>query len=153
MTDRPVKNPERVSPALWSSGPGPVGLNPGGRHVIDTSKESPSMAKIEKTGVYENADGDRVFYRENHPVHEDVLADLKMVDEGVPVSDTERRRLEREQARMQRLRDEQGTDTADYGKDAGKRAVFGAPENRMEPTPENRGDAKTADDAAKSTKK
>jgi hypothetical protein len=118
MTDRPVKNPERVSPVLWSSGPGPVGLNPGGRNVIDTSKESPGMAKIEKTGVYENADGDRVFYRENHPVHEDVLA-------------------EREQARMQRLRDEQGTDTADYGSKS-KRAKGAAPENRMEPAPENR---------------
>jgi hypothetical protein len=137
MTDRPVKNPERVSPALWSSGPGPVGLNPGGRNVIDTSKESPGMAKIEKTGVYENADGDRVFYRENHPVHEDVLADLKLVGEGVPVSDTEKARLEREQARMQRLRDEQGTDTADYGSKS-KRSKGAAPENRMEPAPENR---------------
>lgn len=138
MTDRPVKNPERVPPALWSSGPGPVGRNPGGRYVIDGTKETLDVAKIDKTGVYENADGDRVFYRENHPVHEDVLADLKMVDEGLPVSDTERRRLEREQARMQKVRDEQGTDTADYG-DQNKRSKGAAPENRaVAGAPENR---------------
>jgi hypothetical protein len=66
-----------------------------------------------------------------------VLADLKLVGEGVPVSDTEKARLEREQARMQRLRDEQGTDTADYGSKS-KRSKGAAPENRMEPAPENR---------------
>jgi hypothetical protein len=82
MTDRLVKNPERVPPALWSSGPGPVGLNPGGRYVIDGTKESIDVAKIDKTGVYENADGDRVFYAANHPVHEDVLADLKTGGRG-----------------------------------------------------------------------
>jgi hypothetical protein len=95
------------------------------------------VAKIEKTGVYENADGDRVFYAANHPVHEDVLADLKLVDEGLPVSDTEKRRLEREQARAQKVRDEQGTDTADYG--TSKRSKGAAPENRAEAgAPENR---------------
>lgn len=130
MTDRIVKNPSRVP---WiSQVVNPVGRNPGGRYVI-TQGESAAMPVIEKTGTYEDGEGNRFLYREGHPMTAEQKDDLTLKDAGLVQTDAEKARYERQLAHEKRLREEQGADVAPAEVDTfARRALPGAPENRME---------------------
>lgn len=130
---RLTKNPFRVPVALQRAEP--VGRLPGNPDAVTVVKieERNAMPKIDKTGVYEDRDGNRFFFEEGHILTDAQERELTLKDAGLPQTDEEKKRAERAAERQREI------DRTAGGGVRRERAEPAALENRMEPVPENRG--------------
>lgn len=130
-TVRPTKNPERVPMALQLADPVGRIVAPGPGIVVVKQEERAAMPSIKTTGTYEDRDGNRFFYAEGHVLTDAQERELSLAEAGTPMTDEERKRADRAEARQREIEVAAG---------GGVRATGPAPENRMAPAPaENRG--------------
>lgn len=91
---RLVKNPSRVPVALQRADPVGEGAGRGAAPVamVRTKEETEAMPKIDKTGIYEDADGNRFYYVEGTPVTDEQKKGLRHAGDREPDSRERRSR-------------------------------------------------------------
>lgn len=126
-----AKNPSRVPRMLTALDPAPA-LPGVGVQIIrqETSVMTDDTGTIKKDGTYKNSAGDQFFFRAGHKLPRAAANDLKLVDEGLPLTDLEKAMAERNAEAAQAAAEESEEQARAAAAPAETKAKGAAPENK-----------------------
>jgi hypothetical protein len=126
-----VKNPSRV-PTVLTALDSPSTVPGVGVQIIrqEIAVMADEMGTIKKDGTYKNSAGDQFFFRSGHKLPRAQANDLKLVEEGLPLTDVEKAMAERNAEAAQAAAEESEEQTRAAAAPAETKAKGSAPENK-----------------------